>query len=103
MTLVLSSSAISLYISDEDSTSVTLGWTVSDETDFESYRIYRSTTAGVNINNSSNLISVITSKTANSHTDNNVKEGTLYHYVIVVYDKFGAKSPASNEVSGPNP
>ncbi len=95
--------AVTLFVSDDDSTSVTLGWTVSDEDDFESYRIFRSTSATVNINNNDNLIGVVTSRTSNSYTDNNVNQGTVYNYVVVVYDRFGAKSPASNQVSGPNP
>jgi len=95
--------AVTLFISNEDSTSVSLGWTTNNDTDFESYRIYRSTSATVDINNDDNLIGVVTNKNTISYTDNNVTKGTVYNYVVVVYDQFGAKSPASNQVSGPNP
>lgn len=95
--------AVTLFISDDDSTSVSLGWTQSDADDFESYRIFRSTSSNVDINDDDNLISVITNQTSNNYTDNNVNEGSLYYYVIVVYDDFGERSPASNQVSGPNP
>ena len=95
--------AVSLFKSDEDTLSVTLGWTVNTDEDFESYHVYRSVTTPVSTTGTTNLVGVITSQGANSFTDGNINVGQQFYYVVVVFDKFGARSANSNEVRGPNP
>lgn len=94
--------AVSLFKSDEDSTRIVLGWTRNDDEDFESYRVYRSQNSGVTIN-AANLVGVVPSQSSLSFTDNNINVGQQFYYIVVVFDKFGARSAASNEVRGPNP
>lgn len=88
---------VQLFISSVGSTSVALGWTKNDDTDFASYNVYRSTSAGVQ-RTAANLKGVVTSQSSSSFNDNDVKAGTTYHYIVVVYDKYGAYSTSSNEV-----
>lgn len=88
---------VTLFVSAFTDASVSLGWTKSSETDFESYRIYRSESSGVAIT-SDNLKAVITSSSSISYTDNSVDASTTYYYVVLVYDKYGLNSGASNEV-----
>lgn len=95
--------AVALFKSDEDSLSVTIGWTTNADDDFESYHVYRSATTPVNTSSAANLIGVVTSQGSNSFTDGNITVGQQFYYVVVVFDKFGARSANSNEVRGPNP
>ncbi|MFH2056290.1 MAG: choice-of-anchor X domain-containing protein [bacterium] len=88
---------VTLFVSSFSDAAVSVGWTKSNETDFESYRIYRSESESVAIT-SANLRSVITSANSTSYTDSDVEASTTYYYVIVVYDEFGLNSGASNEV-----
>ncbi len=90
-----------LFISSQDSTSVTLGWTRNDDPDFGSYRIYRSTSASISIVNA-NLTGAVATQSTTTYTDNNIESGQKFYFVVVVYDKYGAASVASNEVHGPN-
>jgi hypothetical protein len=94
--------SVSLFISRSDSTSVTLGWTPNDDKDFQSYRIYRSETTPVAVS-LTNLRGTITVQGTTILTDSGITKGDSFYYVVVVYDKFGAASAASNEVQGPNP
>ncbi len=95
--------AVVLFKSDEDSTSVGIGWTLNTDSDFESYRVYRSVTTPVQTNGATNLIGVVTGQSTNSFTDENINVGQQFYYVVVVYDRYGARSANSNEVRGPNP
>lgn len=95
-------SAVSLFKSDDDSTSVSLGWTRNDDSDFESYRVYRSASSPVQTTSTANLIGVITSQGQITFTDGNIEPGEQFYYVVVVFDKYGARSTNSNEVRGPN-
>ncbi len=95
--------AVSVFISDQDSISVDLGWTRNADSDFESYRIYRSVTTPVQTNTTANLVGVITSQGQINLTDENIIVGEQFYYVVVVFDKYGARSANSNEVRGPNP
>lgn len=95
--------AVVLFVSDEDSLSVSLGWTPNTEDDFESYRVYRSATSPVSTTNNNNLVGVINSASTLNFTDNNIAVGEQFYYVVVVFDRFGARSVSSNEVRGPNP
>ena len=76
--------------------SITLNWSASNEADFASYRIYRSTSAGVNLNSS--LIANLTAKSTTTYTDTALSETTWYHYRIFVFDA-NILSAGSNEDS----
>ncbi|MBK7090491.1 MAG: hypothetical protein IPH59_02020 [bacterium] len=95
-------SAVTLFKSDDDSTSVSIGWTPNTDSDFESYRIYRSVTTPVQTNTAVNLIGVLTGQSAINFTDESIDVGQQFYYVVVVFDKYGARSANSNEVRGPN-
>lgn len=93
--------SVSLFITKQDSISVTLGWTKNDDKDFDSYRIYRSIGSPVNIS-SANLTGVTTSQSTTEYTDRNIEIGQKFYFVVIVYDKYGAASVVSNEVHAPN-
>jgi fibronectin type 3 domain-containing protein len=93
--------SVTLFITQQDSTSVTLGWTKNDDSDFDSYRIYRSVNSPVGISNA-NLTGAVATQSTTQYTDNNIDKGQKFYFVILVYDKYGAVSVASNEVHGPN-
>ncbi|TFH64979.1 MAG: hypothetical protein E4G91_04075 [Candidatus Zixiibacteriota bacterium] len=90
-----------LFITQQDSTSVTLGWTKNDDKDFDSYRIYRSVSSPVSISNA-NLTGTVATQSTTQYKDSNIDKGQKFYFVVVVYDKYGAASVASNEVHGPN-
>jgi hypothetical protein len=93
--------AVSLFVTKQDSTSVTLGWTKNDDKDFDSYRIYRSVGTPVGISNA-NLSGAVTAQSTTEYTDRNFDKGQKFYFVVVVYDKYGAASAVSNEVHAPN-
>ena len=93
--------SVTLFVTKEDSTSVTLGWTKNDDKDFDSYRIYRSVGSPVGISNA-NLTGAVTAQGTTEYTDRNFDKGEKFYFVVIVYDKYGAASALSNEVHGPN-
>jgi fibronectin type 3 domain-containing protein len=93
--------SVTLFVMQQDSTSVTLGWTRNDDSDFDSYRVYRSVNTPVSITNS-NLTGAVAPQSTTQYTDNNINQGQKFYFVVVVYDKYGAVSAPSNEVHGPN-
>jgi fibronectin type 3 domain-containing protein len=93
--------SVTLFITQQDSTSITLGWTKNDDKDFDSYRIYRSVGTPVSISNS-NLTGAVAAQSTTQYTDSNIDKGQKFYFVVVVYDIYGAASVASNEVHGPN-
>ncbi|MCX6830957.1 MAG: hypothetical protein NT028_02355 [candidate division Zixibacteria bacterium] len=93
--------SVTLFVTKQDSTSVTLGWTKNDDKDFDSYRIYRSVGSPVGISNA-NLTGAVATQSTTQYTDSNIDKGQKFYFVVVVYDKYGAASAASNEVHGPN-
>lgn len=99
----LNPDGVTLFKSDEDTTSITLGWTPNVDADFASYRIYRSVNSPVSTTAAANLVGVVTNAAVLAFTDTNIKAGQQFYYAVVVYDKYGARSVTSNEVRGPNP
>lgn len=77
-------------------TSITVGWTKSTETTFQSYKLFRSMVPGVDEN--STLVTTITSASTNNYTDNNLNSGTTYYYRVFAYGTNGVGS-GSNEVT----
>jgi fibronectin type 3 domain-containing protein len=93
--------AVTLFITKQDSTSVTLGWTKNDDKDFDSYRIYRSVGSPVGTSNA-NLTGAVATQSTTEYNDRNIEKGEKFYFVVIVYDKYGTASVVSNEVHGPN-
>jgi len=74
-----------------------LSWSASADTDFDSYRIFRSETSPVDLSGAP--IGIINSSNSTTFGDNNIQAAVTYYYTIVVFDS-GGLSAASNEVSG---
>ncbi|RKY88681.1 hypothetical protein DRQ11_03090 [candidate division KSB1 bacterium] len=87
--------AVILYTPIPDTTSVSLNWSQNEDTDFASYMIFRSNSPGVD--NSSQSIATITSRSQTNFRDTGLKENTTYYYKVYVYDKAGLYA-GSNEV-----
>lgn len=80
---------------------LTLEWTVNPDSDFEEYRIYRSTSPGVT--ESSQLVNVITSRETTWFDDSGLDtSANSYYYRILVYD-LGGQYSRSNEVTTATP
>lgn len=89
--------APTLQLNGEPTTnSISIGWTKNTDTQFQSYKIYRSLTPGVTEN--STLLTTITSATNNTYADNNLQGNTIYYYRVFVYSNSGVGS-GSNEVT----
>ena len=80
-----------------DSTVLHLSWTQSSAVDFNSYRIYRSLTAGVT--EASDLVTEILRRTTTIYEDSGLTMGQTYYYRVFVYDN-DTLAAGSNEVSG---
>jgi fibronectin type 3 domain-containing protein len=76
-------------------TSIGLVWTANAELDFESYRLYRSSTAGVG--ETADLITTLPESERTRWTDGGLVENTDYYYRVFVRDKGGNLTP-SNEI-----
>jgi fibronectin type 3 domain-containing protein len=83
-----------------DSTTYKLTWTRNRDSDFESYRIYRSKTTPVT-DDVGNLLTIIGSQSTTTYSGSD--DGETYYYVIYVYDKFGLASEGSDVVPVPGP
>ncbi|HHL73576.1 MAG TPA: hypothetical protein ENJ29_13805 [Bacteroidetes bacterium] len=79
-----------------DDGTVQVTWTQNSDTDFASYRIFRSTSP--NITTASTLRSVILEQTTTSYIDTGTQPGTTYYYKVYVFDAAGNQT-GSNEVS----
>ncbi len=80
-----------------DSTVLQVWYSASHEVDFNSYRIYRSLTAGVS--EASDLVTEIVQRTTTCYYDTALTTGQTYYYRVFVYDNDGL-SAGSNEGSG---
>ncbi len=74
-----------------------LYWSESNEDDFSTYRLFRSTSSGVDT--SSKLLTTIFDKSNTSYTDSDVNANDTYYYRLFVFDRFGLVK-GSNQVSG---
>ncbi|MDD3643072.1 MAG: hypothetical protein PHQ19_06395 [Candidatus Krumholzibacteria bacterium] len=78
-------------------TRLTLTWSRNPDTDFDRYRIYRSTAPGVT--ESSVLVATIEDQDLTWYDDTGIDTiGNTYYYRVFVYD-LGGKSARSNEVT----
>ena len=80
-----------------DSASLGLSWSKNEEDDFQSYRVYRSPYAGVNL--SSKLIGEITDPSQTTIVDSGLVDNREYWYRVYVLDQ-GGLAVGSNEESG---
>lgn len=78
-------------------TSLRLTWTANEESDFASYKVYRSQSPGVTT--SSTFVTSIEDRNTLSYVNENLQENTTYYYRVFVFDTRGL-SRGSNEVSG---
>jgi fibronectin type 3 domain-containing protein len=84
-------------LSSVGQTRVTLTWSMNQNTDFESYRIYRATSPGVTL--SSELIVTQSNREITYFDDTGLDLGSnTYYYRVYVFDASG-KNSRSNEVS----
>lgn len=93
-------SASTLTITGITFSAVTLAWTQNTDSDFQAYDIYRSLSAGVDIN--SDFITTISGQSTVSYVDDTVSPNTTYYYRVRVTDTEDLDS-WSNEVSGQTP
>jgi fibronectin type 3 domain-containing protein len=86
----------------DGSSQVQLSWSRSLDTDFASYRVYRSGTAKVD--SISTLVTAIASQNLTLYVDENLKAATRYFYRIYVYDQAGnaAGSNVGSIITAPN-
>jgi len=72
-----------------------LTWTRNGDSDYESYRIYRSDTQDVD-NDIAKLYAIVNTQGTTTFTGDN--DGAIYYYVLYVYDRYGLPSAGSNVV-----
>jgi fibronectin type 3 domain-containing protein len=80
---------------DSSTSSITIRWTASTEEHFQSYRIYRSTTAGVT-ESPAQFVRELFNQAQTSYPDGSLKEGTRYYYRIFVANDLD-ETAGSNE------
>jgi fibronectin type 3 domain-containing protein len=67
--------------------SLQLNWNINRDADFDSYRIFRSKSAQINVQSAP--IAIMTSQQTTTVTDSNLENSTVYYYQLFVYDKGG--------------
>lgn len=83
----------------QTATGLRLTWSQSIDSEFHSYRLYRTTASPVDTTNTSSLLLVINTATVTEHNDASVKPNIEYYYRVFVFDRFGLVA-GSNEVRG---
>jgi len=73
-------------VSNPTATSLDLTWTQNLEAGFASYKIYRSTSPGVDT--SSTLVAVITDQNSEAYIDTGLDPETTYYYRLYVFDTY---------------
>lgn len=87
--------AVVLAYEKSGDTGFKLTWTKNGDSDFESYRIYRSATSNVT-NDDASLHAIVNTQTTTVYTGDN--GGDTYYYRVYVYDRYGSASAGSNVV-----
>lgn len=95
LTIAESIDPISLRAVAEASYRIRLDWDEVESSNFISYRIYRSTSSGVD--ETSELVSLITSRTTVTYTDEDIDESQTYYYRIYAYGSGGELTSSSEE------
>jgi hypothetical protein len=88
--------AVVLAGTPSDAETIHLSWSRNNDSDFESYRVFRSSSALADPPPESLMIAYLNDRNVTSLDDYAAASGT-YHYVVYVYDHGGAAS-GSNEV-----
>ncbi|HPN32473.1 MAG TPA: SUMF1/EgtB/PvdO family nonheme iron enzyme, partial [bacterium] len=88
--------AVTLSISDSSSNSITLNWSVSNDTDFSKYKIYYS--IGVDVDTTSMNSDTITNRSDTDSIIGGLTQNTEYYFRVYVCDS-GGNAAASNIVS----
>ena len=84
-------------VSGATKTSLGLSWSTSDAADFASYKVIRSESAGVTLNDT--VVATLTGPNSGSYTDAGLPAKTIFHYKVFVATTAGIYG-GSNEVSG---
>ena len=80
-----------------NNTALRLSWSLSTESDFHSYRVYRSDSSPVDTTQAA--IAILNNIGATTYDDSSIDTGVDYFYRVAVFDK-GGLSAGSNEVTG---
>jgi len=90
--------AIQLYApTNINTTSMSFSWAMSYDTDFLSYKLYRSTNS--NVSESSYPVTTIVNRYTTSYSDESLQDGTTYYYRLYVEDE-AHQTTGSNIVTG---
>ncbi len=85
--------AVMLVATAQSSSVIRLSWSQATDNDFASYQIYRSTSATVNTG--SDLVTIITSRSTVTYTDENLEPDMIYYYRVYVFDNTGLSTPSN--------
>ena len=89
--------AAQLVTDNDGNRSISLSWTSSPDSDFETYRLYKDNSAGIQETDTDLIIWITESKSQTEFSDINPTPGT-YHYRVFVFDQQGLAT-GSNEVT----
>ncbi len=89
---------VAVAVTLSDSSTAHLTWTRNHDSDFESYRIYRDTSAGISL--ADDLVAILTDQGTLSYDDflPFPTESTVYYYRVFVFDRQGLSASSENEV-----
>ena len=90
-------SSVTLAVGLVDTATAHLSWTRNEDSDFDSYRIYRSVSQGIESPEDFLAIAIISSQGETSYDDHLTTAGT-YYYRLFVFDTGGLHDTGSNEV-----
>ncbi len=89
--------AAQLVTDNDGNRSISLSWTSSPDNDFETYRLYKDNSAGIQDTDTDLIIWITESKSQTEFSDINPTPGT-FHYRVFVFDQQGLAT-GSNEVT----
>ena len=79
----------------EQGISVSLSWSKNEDPDFESYRIFRDTVAGVDLNDT--LVATVTDQNQTTFVDEGSDPDSTNYYRVFVFDRAGLSSGSNEE------
>jgi len=92
--------AVTLSLTGQNYSSISLTWTINQNEDFLRYDLYRAQVANFTATSpAAKRIATISERGLNVYTDGNLPSGVNYYYCIYVVDQ-GGKSTGSNIVNG---
>lgn len=78
---------------------LSISWSRNNDSDFDSYKLYRSYVPGVDGSTERELLAEITDQGDTDHSDSGLEPDSTYYYAVYVTDEIGL-SVVSNEVAG---